>query len=73
MILFEQERGRLTWRLEATEWNGQGRLQIWPWYQPKGGGDLRPCAERYGGGFAIPMDRLPELMAALASIEQGEG
>lgn len=72
MTLFEQEHGRLTWRLERTEWNGQERVQVWPWYQPKGGGELRPCAARFGGGFAIPLDRVPELIAALATVAPGE-
>lgn len=66
--LFEQEHGRFVWRLEAAEWNGQPRLQVWPWYHPKDGSELRPCAARYGGGFAIPLDRLPELIAALATV-----
>lgn len=73
MMLFEQEHGRLVWRLEATEWNGEPRLQVWPWYKPKGGGDLRPCSPRYGGGFAIPLERLPELIAALSAIAANEG
>jgi hypothetical protein len=68
-MLFEQERGRLIWRFQESEWNGQRRVQVWPWYRPKDGGDLRPCAERYGGGgFAVPLDRVPELIAALSAI-----
>ena len=67
MTLFEQAHADKVWRIEATEWNGQRRVQIWPWYQPKDGGELRPCAARYGGGFAIPLERLPELIAALSS------
>lgn len=67
-VLFEQEHGRLVWRLAITEWNGERRLQWWPWYRPKGGGDLRPCAARFGGGFAIPLERVPELTAALSAI-----
>jgi len=72
MTLFEQEHGRFLWRLEATQWNGQRRLQVWPWYQPKDGGDLRPCSSRYGGGFAIPLDRVPDLIAALSSLAPDE-
>lgn len=72
MTLFEQEHGRFLWRLEATQWNGQRRLQVWPWYQPKDGGDPRPCSSRYGGGFAIPLDRVSELIAALSSIAPDE-
>lgn len=72
MTLFEQEHGRFLWRLEATQWNGQRRLQVWPWYQPKDGGDPRPCSPRYGGGFAIPLDRVPELIAALSSMVPDE-
>ena len=64
MTLFEQEHGRHIWRLEATEWNGAERLQVWPWYRDRESGDLRPCAQRYGGGFAIPLDRVPELIEA---------
>ena len=67
MMLFEQEHGRHVWRLESTEWNGAGRLQVWPWFRDRGSGELRPCAQRYGGGFAIPLDRVPELIAALQS------
>jgi hypothetical protein len=70
MILFEQEHGRHVWRVQAVEWNGEARLQVWPWYQPKGGGDLMPCAARFGGGFAIPLDRLGELIEALRAIPQ---
>lgn len=68
-VLFEQEHGRLVWRLAITEWNGERRLQWWPWYRPKGGGDLRPCATRFGGGFAIPLERVPELTASLSTVE----
>lgn len=70
MTLFEQEHGRHVWRLQAVEWNGEARLQVWPWFKPKGGGDLLPCAARFGGGFAIPLDRLDELIEALRAIEQ---
>lgn len=73
MVIFEQEHGRHVWRLEATVWNGEARLQVWPWYQPKDGGDLRPCAARFGGGFAIPLERLDELKAALEAIDQRGG
>jgi len=67
--LFEQEQGRYVWRLEDTTWNGQPRLQVWPWY--RSGGELRPCSAKYGGGgFSIPHERLPELMAALASVRR---
>ena len=45
-VLFEQEQGRHVWRLEATEWNGEQRLQVWPWFRPKEGGNLRPCSPR---------------------------
>jgi hypothetical protein len=67
--LFEQEYGRHVWRLEATEWNGERRLQVWPWFRPKEGGDLRPCSPRLptGGGFAVPLERLPALIAALSA------
>lgn len=71
-MLFEQEHGRLLWRLDDTEWKGQRRIQVWPWYSPKDGGDPRPCAPRYGGGFAIPLERVPELIAALSSVAPGE-
>jgi hypothetical protein len=70
--LFEQEHGRLVWRIDATEWNGQPRVQVWPWFPPKEGGGLRPCAARFGGGFAIPLERLPELIAALTTIAAGK-
>jgi hypothetical protein len=73
MLIFEQEHGQHVWRLEATEWNGEARLQVWPWFRSKDGGDLRPCAARYGGGFAIPLKRLGELMTALQAIEQHGG
>jgi hypothetical protein len=73
MLIFEQEHGRHIWRLEATVWNGEARLQVWPWFRPKDGADLRPCAARYGGGFAIPLERLGELMTALRAIEQHGG
>jgi hypothetical protein len=69
--LFEQEYGRLVWRVQTTEWNGARRLQLWPWYRPRDGGDLRPCAPRYGGGCVIALDRVPELIAALSSIAPG--
>lgn len=69
--IFEQETGRHVWRLDVTEWNGQPRLQVWPWYRPADGGELRPCSARYGGGFPIPIDRVPELQAALATIIVG--
>lgn len=68
MMLFEQEHGGRVWRIEATDWNGAPRLQIWPLYHDKGSGEWRYCAARYGGGFAIPMDRLPELLTALGSV-----
>lgn len=70
--LFEQEHGRLLWRLEDTQWNGQRRLQVWPWYHPTDGSDPRPCSARFGGGFAVPLDRVPELIAALSSIAPDE-
>ncbi len=71
MLIFEQEHGRHVWRLEATQWNGQPRLQFWPWYRDKESGELRPNAQRFGGGFAVPLDRLPELIEALQSVERG--
>lgn len=69
VVIFEQQRDRFTWRFEVTVWNGEQRLQVWPWYQPKDGGDLRPCSARYGtGGFAIPHDRIGQLINALQAI-----
>lgn len=73
MTLFEQEHGRHVWRLEATEWNGAPRLQVWPWFRDRDSGDLRPCAQRYGGGFAIPLDRVPELIEALQAALANDG
>lgn len=72
MTVFEQVHGRHVWRLESTAWNGEARLQVWPWYR-EAGGELRPCAQRYGGGFAIPLDRVPELIAALQSTLANAG
>jgi hypothetical protein len=71
--LFEQQHGRHVWRLETVEWNGSQRLQVWPWYSDKQSGELRPCAARFGGGFAIPVERVPELITALSSIAPGGG
>ncbi len=65
MTLFEQEHRNHVWRLQSTEWNGKPRLNVWPWYHDKASGELRPCAQRYGGGFTIPLDRVPELIEAL--------
>lgn len=69
-VIFEHEQGRHTWRVEATEWNGEQRLNVWPWYQPKDGGELRPCSPTYptGGGFNVPLERVRELIAVLATI-----
>ena len=68
--VFEQEHGRHVWRLEPVEWNGSQRLQVWPHYADKQSGELRHCSPRYptGGGFAIPLERLPELIAELSAI-----
>lgn len=73
MILFEQEHQRLVWRIESTSWNGEARLQVWPWFKPKDSDELRPCSSRYQRGFAIPLERLDELIAALQdSAESGK-
>lgn len=73
MMLFEQQHGRHVWRLEATAWNGTERLQVWPWFRERESGELRPCAQRYGRGFAVPLDRVPELIAALESALVNDG
>ena len=65
MIIFEHSYRGNVWKFQVTEWNGQQRLNLWPWYQPSDGGDLRPGK----GGFIIPFDRLPELIKSLQSIE----
>lgn len=67
-FLFEQDHGSKTWCVQLSDWNGRRRLQVWPWYRTKESSELRPCAAQYGGGFAIPMDRVPELIAALQSV-----
>jgi hypothetical protein len=71
--LFEQEYRQHVWRLESVEWKGSQRLQVWPWYGDKQSGELRPCAARFGGGFAIPVERLPELITALSAIAPRSG
>lgn len=69
--IFEQEHDRYVWRVQLLNWNGQQRLQVWPWYRPKDGGDLRPCSAKFGtGGFAIPIERVSELVEALQGIRQ---
>ena len=71
--LFEQEHRGHIWRLQATEWNGKPRLQVWPWYREAGSGELRPGSSKNGGGFAIPLDRVPELIEALQGALADDG
>lgn len=63
--LFMQRQRDKEWRFAIAEYQGRERLSIWPFFQS----DNRwlPCAARFGGGVQIPLDRVPELIAALQS------
>lgn len=61
--LFELRQRDKLWRLRLVEYQGDLRLSVWPYFERDGA--WFPCAARFGGGFQVPLDRLPELVEAL--------
>jgi hypothetical protein len=61
-------RGKL-WRISVSEFQGQQRLSIWAHYQDHQTGEWRPCGgKKDAPGFIVPIDRHPELEAAIVAI-----
>lgn len=64
--LFSQRQRNLDWRVHIAEYQGRERLSVWPFYEKDG--EWFPCAARFGGGFQVQLDRVPELIEALQSV-----
>ena len=60
-VLFEHDYQGSRWRLQVTPYNGRTFAQWRRWYFD--GDTLKPTRE----GCTIPLERLPELMAAVES------
>lgn len=56
-------------RISIDEFKGRRLLNFRVWYQPDGGGEMRPGRD----GVAISVDRLDEVIAALVSLASDNG
>ena len=65
-FLFELRQRDKLWRFNVSEYQGERRLSVWPWYERDG--EWFPCAARFGGGFQVPLGRVPELADALQGV-----
>lgn len=63
-LIFEQAQRGDTWRLEIAAYKGRCFLNWRKWYRAEDG--LRPTRE----GVTIPLERLPELTAALCAVSE---
>jgi hypothetical protein len=62
---FEAPYRNQVWRFQiTTKPKGGAVLSIWPWYHGDDG-TLKPGAAKFGGGFQMPLERLPDLARAL--------
>jgi hypothetical protein len=61
-----EKNSRETLRLSIDEYRGKLLFSARVWFPPKDGGDLRPGRE----GWALALEKLPELVAELQRIEQ---
>lgn len=67
-VFEEPYKGHL-WRLSVVEYKGAARLAVWAHYQDRETGEWRPCGgRRENPGFFIPLERQPELEAAVIAI-----
>lgn len=71
LVLCRQRQRHLEWRMTLTNYRGDLRLSIWPFFAADDG-DWRPCSPKYGGGLQVPFERLPELVSAL-ELAMAEG
>jgi hypothetical protein len=64
----EPYKGHL-WRLSIVEYRGETRLAIWAYYPDRKTGEWKPCGgRRENPGFIIPVERQPDLEAAIVAI-----
>ena len=70
-FLFELRQRDKLWRINLVEYQGEWRLSVWPWFEKDG--EWFPCAARFGGGFQVPLNRLPELVEALQTARAEGG
>lgn len=70
-LLFEQTQRDKLWQIRLVQYQGDWRLSVWPFFQRDG--EWFPCAARFGGGFQVPLDRLPELVEALQTARAEGG
>jgi len=66
-ILFEQKHRGDVWRLEIASYQGRDFANWRKWYPDDG--ELKPTRT----GLTIPLQRLPDLHAALAEYLAGDG
>jgi hypothetical protein len=64
ILIFEQAQRGDSWRLEVAAYKGKTFLNFRKWYRAEDG--LRPTRE----GVTIPLERLPELTAALSAVNE---
>jgi hypothetical protein len=67
-VFEEPYKGQL-WRLSIVEYKGAIRLAVWAHYQDRTTGEWKPCGgKRETPGFFIPLERQPDLEAAVVAI-----
>ncbi len=71
-FIFEHSNKGHMWRVQLCNYNGNGKVSVWPWYEAQDG--LRPCKASFiRNGLQMPPERLwalgEAIMAAKAEIE----
>jgi hypothetical protein len=65
MIIFEIRFGGHVWRVEASNFNGNARVSIWPYYAHHDG-SMKPGR----GGLQVPLEQVDAFIEALAEAAQ---
>lgn len=65
MTVFEIRFGGHLWRVEASNFNGNARVSIWPYYGHHDG-SMKPGR----GGLQVPLEQVDAFIEALAEAAQ---
>lgn len=65
---YEIRFGGHLWRIEASTFNGNARISVWPYYAHHDG-SIKPGR----GGLQVPVDEIADFMAAIKSAAEKLG
>jgi Transcriptional Coactivator p15 (PC4) len=65
MIVFEIRFGGNLWRVESSNFNGNARVSIWPYYAHHDG-SMKPGR----GGLQVPVEQVDAFIEAIAEAAQ---